>query len=331
MKSFLSLLLTLLILPPAYAGDVRFSSAELFRIPFGAGRGELGTAIDDKGFRFPHEFTRDARGRFYINDLYKHRIVRYSAEGAYELSLTYPKTATKVFSHADEDGNIWLLVADPTKGFYYGVHDEKGKPLRSAVFSQYQQFRLSVGDDFNLRVVLSSDKKPDDEAFYQFDIDSLLLKKDPSGRPPSTHHRVRTQDGLYFIDQVTDGAKEDHERSHRVSDASGRKLGTIEGRVLYTTARGEVYTRLGARDLRVYSASGRLLTKVRLSGLSATTAFIRFNESGDLFQLDGIPDRTVEEVRAGGAEGDPRTDQEDLQFSPKMTGLRMVQWHREQN
>lgn len=327
MTSVYQLLVVFLLCCNSLQAAEIFVPRELFRIPFGAAKEELGSKIENDHLHIPSDFTIDGVGRFYINDIVKHRVVRYSAFGKYELAYTYPATAKQVFAHADEKGNLWLLISDPKRGVYYGVHDAQGKQLRSAIFSQFNRFRLHVGDDAYARVILSSDKNTE-EHLYRFEPDTLLMKRDPAGIPSQTHHRLQAEGGTYFIDQNPQSAKQS-EPVQTVTDESRRPVGKIEGRMVYATDAGEVYTRIGRREIRIYSVKGKLKGRVILRGLSSSVATVRFDTLGSLYQLDGIPDRTDADLRVGDAKDDPRTDREDLYYTSNIPGMRLVAWTRE--
>src|SRR5262249_10089991 len=112
-----------------------------------------------------------------------------------------------------------------------------------------------------------------------------------------------------YVDQVPDASKEDAHHVNRVTDESHRDVANIQGTVIYVTDRGEVYTRVGEREIRVYDVRGSLLSKIHLTGLASACASIRFDSMGNLFELDGIPDQ----------EGN---------YSAAMTGMRFIRWQR---
>src|SRR5450755_4157637 len=93
----------------AMAAQVEFTQRELFRIPFGAEANDLGARIEEGNFLIPRDFTMDGSGHYYVYDSNKHRIARFSSEGAYEMGIRYPATAQQVFAHADAQENLWLL------------------------------------------------------------------------------------------------------------------------------------------------------------------------------------------------------------------------------
>ena len=88
-----------------------------------------------------------------------------------------------------------------------------------------------------------------------------------------------------------------------------RRIAELRGAVLYITGRGEIYTRIGQREIRVYSPEGALQGRVTLKGLDAACEAIRFDTYGNLYMLDGIPDP-------------------DGQYSGAMPGMRLVRWER---
>ncbi len=272
------------------AAPLRFEPKEVFRIPFGNGKGELGVRLEGERHILPYEFTLDGLGRFYITDIGKHRVARFSPTGVYEMGAQFPETVKQVFAHADTDGNLWLLIADPGRGVHYGVYSPKGKSLRTAAFSQYNRFRLHVADDGNVRAILSTDKKPSEGHVFGFDGKTFLMKPEKGPPPPQGHHRVRPPEGqIYFVDLVPGDPRNDAERLSRITTPEGRRA-DIQGRVIYTTERGEVYTRMGPKEIRVYTIDGQLKGKVVLTGLNELAQSIRFDESGNIYQLDYLPD-----------------------------------------
>ena len=291
------------------ASEITFTPVELFRVPFGNKRGTLGAKIEGGNFIFPRDFTIDEDGHFYINDINNHRIARYSWRGAYEIGYTYPATAKQVFSHADSHKNLWLLISDPTQGSYYGVHDSNGKNLRSAVFSRFNHFRLHLDDDSTLHVILTSDKEASAMQTYIIDAEKLLLKKETIARPPDTHHQWKKSDKTYFIDQVPDGATDDARHVNHITDESHHSVADIQGSVIYLTESGDIYTRLGEREIRIYDIEGNLKGKVQLTGLASAASAIRFDADGNIYELDGIPDQ-------GG------------RYSSDMPGLRLIRGTR---
>jgi hypothetical protein len=294
----------------SHAEKITFTPKELFRVPFGAGREALRARQEEGNFIFPRDFTMDAAGHFYVNDTNNHRIARFSMEGKYEMGFQYPMTAVQIFSHADSRENLWLLISDPIQGTYYGVYDSRGKSLRSGVFKRFDHYRLHLGDDGTLHVILSSDKNPELTQTYILDEEHLIMKKEAIARPPESHHQVRKNDHVYFVDQVPDGTREDARHVNRVTDESHRNVGDIQGTVIYITGRGEVYTRLGEREIRVYDVNGSLKGKVFLKGLGSSCASIRFDTLGNLYQLDGIPNSVD-------------------QYTSDMPGMRLMQWARD--
>ena len=293
----------------ARAEKVVFTPEELFRVPFGSGRAELGKRIEKDNLIIPCDFTMDGAGHFYIYDPNKHRIVRFSSEGRYEMEFRYLETAQQIFAHPDARQNLWLLISDPRQGLFYGVYDSRGKYLRSGIFSQFNRFRFYVGDDYTLHAILSSDKNPALVQMYFLDPESLRMKKDRMALPPEDHHQVRKNDRVYFVDVVPDAGKEDAPRVNRITDTSRRRLADIRGTVVYITEQGDVYTRVGEREIRVYDIGGALKGKLRLTGLSSACASIRFDSQGHLYQLDGIPAPADDPV--------------------KMPGMRLIRWQRQ--
>jgi hypothetical protein len=293
------------------ASSVVFTPQELFRVPFGKDRTSLGAKIEEGNLLIPRDFTMDNDGRVYIYDSNNHRIVRYSSEGKYEIGYQYPETAHQVFAHADSHANLWLLISDPVRGLFYGVYDAHGKILQSGLFSQYDRYRFHVDDDSTLHVILSSDKHPAATSTYILDEDRLLMKKEKVAPPPEEHHRVKKNDHVYFIDATPTGSKEDAGRMNHVTDESHHSLADIQGSVIYVTENGDIYTRLGEREIRIYDIHGSLLGKVQLTGLSSACASIRFDSAGNLYELDGIPDPQ-------GA------------YTASMPGLRFIRWERHQ-
>src|SRR5262249_17363466 len=156
--------------------------------------------------------------------------------------------------------------SDPHQGLYYGVYDPHGKTLKSGLFAQFNQFRLHLDDDALLHVILSSDKNPGVTHTYLMDEESLLMKRERIAAPPETHHQVHKSERVYYVDQVPDGSKEDAHHVNRVTDQSHRSVADIQGAVIYVTDRGEVYTRLGEREIRVYDVGGSLLAQIQLTG-----------------------------------------------------------------
>ena len=293
----------------AGASQVEFAQRELFHVPFGSGDNMLGTRIEGGQLLIPRDFTMDADRHFYIYDSNNHRIVRYSPGGAFEMSLTYPATAKQVFAHPDSQKNLWLLVSDPIRGLYYGVYNNRGKNLREAVFSQFDKFRLHVDDDYTLHVIVSSDKNPQRVQTYLLDQESLLMKRETVAPPPEEHHQVRRTGHTYFIDPVPGAAKDDSHRVMQITDADHRSVGSIRGTVVYVTEGGDIYTRIGERQINVYDVDGSLKGKVVLEGLAAACAAVRFDPAGNIYELDGIPDK-------------------DQKYSESMPGMRLLLWER---
>ena len=95
------LLLTGVAAVTAQAASVSFKPRELFRVPFGDGRAELGAKIDGANFVFPRDFTMDSGGHFYLYDTYHHRIARFTSAGKFEIDYRYLETALQVFAHPD--------------------------------------------------------------------------------------------------------------------------------------------------------------------------------------------------------------------------------------
>ena len=224
------------------------------------------------------------------------------------MGIGYPETAQQVFAHADSRQNLWLLIADPARGLYYGVYDTAGKKLREGIFSQFNTFHLHVDDDYTLHVIVSSDKNPGRVQTYLLDQESLLMKKESIARPPEDHHQVKKSDRVYFIDPIPGAVKDSHPVM-QVTDARHRPVASIQGTVVYVTDDGDVYTRLGDREINVYDVDGSLKGKVTLEGLSAACAAVRFDSAGNIYELDGIPDQA-------------------RQYTPAMPGMRLLVWER---
>jgi hypothetical protein len=145
---------------------------------------------------------------------------------------------------------------------------------------------------------------------YLFNEKDLLLKKENVARPPETHHRVRRDNHVYFIDQMPGGGNKDVPPVNRVTDESHRGIADIQGAVVYVTGLGEVYTRTSDRQIHVYEPDGSLKGKVVLTGLATACASVRFDAEGNIYELDGIPDP------AG-------------QYTAEMPGMRLLRWeHR---
>jgi hypothetical protein len=294
----------------AEASSVTFTPRELFHVPFGAARDQLGARVEGGNFLIPRDFTRDDDGHFYLYDVNNHRIARYSSEGKYEMEFRYVASARQVFAHADARQNLWLLLSDPARGMFFGVYDANGKSLRSGVFARYNHFRLHPDDDNVLHILLSSDKDSSLQATYVFDSESLRMKKENIARPPETHHQLRHQDRVYFVDQVPGGSGKDSAPVNRVTDQAHRNVADIQGAVLYITERGEVYTRVGDCDIRVYGIDGSHRGKVHLTGLTSACAAIRFDPFGNIYEFDGIPDPSG-------------------RYNAAMPGMRVIEWERQ--
>ncbi len=302
-------LLVLLAVPSGALAKIQFVKRELFRIPFGDPKESLGSKVVDGQLLIPRNFSLDGSGNFYINDANRHRIVRYSWRGAYQMSLQYPATARQVFAQPDGQNNLWLLISDPVRGFYYGVYDSGGKRLREGVFAQYNHFRLHVDDARVLHLLLSNEKRPQEVHLFVLDQKSFLLKKIKAAKPPEEHHHLTTLERSYFIDPVPTHAKQDSDRRAKITDASHQTVGTLKGRVVYVTDPGEIYTRVGECRFEIYSLKGALTGEVQLEALSPTCAGARFDPQGHIYLLDGIPD----------ASG---------QYSDQMPGMRLMIWER---
>jgi hypothetical protein len=293
-----------------FAASVTFEPRELFRVPFGQSKDTLGAKIDAGNFIIPRDFSMDGSGHFYIYDPNKHRIVRFSPEGRYQMEFRYLVTAGQVFAHADSRENLWLMISDPAEGMFYGVYDSGGKVLRSGIFSRFNRFRLHVDDDGALHVILSSEKNPASTQTYLFDEKSLLMKKENIAQPPENHHQIRRSDHTYFIDQVPDGSKDESRHVNHITNEAHQKVAAIHGTVVHVSDRGEIYTRAGPCEIAVYDVRGSLTGKVALKGLDSACAAIRFDAYGNIYELDGIPD-------AAG------------QYNSKMPGMRVVVWERQ--
>jgi len=292
----------------AHAASVSFTSKELFRVPFGKNREDLGVKIEGGNLLIPRDFTLDAAGHFYIYDSNNHRIARYAQDGTYEMGYSYSATADQIFAHADSVENLWLLISDPTQGLYYGVYDSHGKRLREGIFSQYNHYQLHVDDNATLHIILSSTKNSGITQTFFLDEDSLLMKKETVARPPEKHHQVRRSDHVYFIDEVPGGSSKDGP-VNRVTDESHRGVADIQGDVIYMTESGDVYTRVGEREINVYDADGSFKGKALLKGLSSACASIRFDSSGNIYELDGIPN-------------------DNGKYTSDMPGMRLIYWER---
>jgi hypothetical protein len=303
------LLLTFLCSEVGHAMPVTFTPRELFRIPFGPAREDLGTALENGNFQYPRDFTLDGAGRCYIFDTKKHRIARFSAQGKYEIGFAYPATARQVFAHADSRENLWLLLSDPTRGLYYGVYDPAGKRLRDGLFSQYDYFRIYMDDDSVMHVILSSTKNRAPAHTFIFHEPSLLMKKVALAPPPETHHQLRKNDRTFYIDAVPGGSGRGSPSVQRITDTSRRPVAQIRGDVIYITNEGEIYTRSGDCQINVYEPGGTLEGTVTLPGLPSACQSIRFDAEGNIYQLDGIPDMAQ-------------------RYTPEMTGMRLLRWER---
>jgi hypothetical protein len=266
-----------------------FAPRELFQIPFGSERGALGSRVEGGNLILPRDFTMDGAGRFYIYDLNKHRIARFSPAGKFEMAFRYLPTARQVFAHADSKENLWLLLGDPAQGIYYGIYDSRGKRLKSGVFAQFDRFRLHLDDEAVLRAILSSSKNPAAQATFLFDEERMLLRKENIAPPPATHHRLRRSERLFYIDEVPGSSAGGAHPVNRITDPSRRSVADIRGRVIYITSRGEIFTRVGECEIRVYDVGGSLTATARLGGLPSSCDALRFDSEGNLYQLDGIP------------------------------------------
>jgi hypothetical protein len=78
---------------------------------------------------------------------------------------------------------------------------------------------------------------------------------------------------------------------------------------VYVTGRGEVYTRISDREIRVYEPDGSFKGKVLLRGLPSACQAVRFDADGDIYELDGIPDKNG-------------------QHTAEMPGMRLMVWER---
>ncbi len=298
--------------PISAASSLKFSSRELFRIPFGTAPQTLGSKIENGNFIIPRDFTIDGAGHFYLYDTNNHRIARFSYEGKYEAGFRYPSSADQVFAHADAHENLWLLVSDPVRGIFYGVYDPHGKRIKEGIFSKFQRFRLYVDDESTLHIILSSKAPGSEQRTYIFDEDTLLMKKEKVAAPPEDHHQVRKSDHVFFVDRVPDGSKQESVHVNRVTDENHHDVASIKGSILYVTARGEIYTRVGERQLNIYDVDGSLKGKVMLEGLAGALESIRFDSDGNLYVLDGIPD--------------PKGH-----YTAEMPGMRLLVWERAVN
>jgi hypothetical protein len=295
---------------PIEAAKMKFSERELFRIPFGNEKTALGAKVEAGNFLIPRDFSRDLGGHIYINDSNKHRIVRFSPAGQYELSLEYPASAHQVFAQPDGLGNLWLLISDPTRGFYYGVYDSRGKRLREGVFIQYNHFRLHVDDARVLHVILSHSKRPSETHLFYLDQETFLLKKVKAAKPPEEHHRITHLERSYYIDPVPSDAKTDADRRTKITDDQRESEKTIKGRVVYVTDQNEIYTRVGDCQMEIYNLEGSHKGSIKLEGLPSACASARFDPEGNIYLLDGIRDASD-------------------RYSPEMPGMRLLVWVRD--
>ena len=291
-----------------WAAKASFVPHELFRVSFGPGRDQLAARVEGGNLIIPRDFTMDGAGHFYITDINNHRISRFSSAGRYEMEFRYLPTAGQLFAHADSRENLWLLLSDPVQGMFYGVYDKRGRSLRSGIFSRFNRFRLHPDDDNVLHVILTSDKDPRVAQTYLYDEKDLLLKREHIARPPETHHQVRRNNHVYFIDQMPGGGK-DAPPVNRVTDEKRRGIADIQGTVVYVTGRGEVYTRISDREIHVVEPDGSLKGKAFLSGLPTACASVRFDAEGNIYELDGIPDKVG-------------------QYTAEMPGMRVLLWER---
>ncbi len=291
------------------AASLEFKSRELFQIPFGTDKESLGAKVQDGNFLLPRDFSVDANGRFYINDSNKHRVIRVSPRGEYRMGISYPASAEQVFAQPDGLGNLWLLISDPVRGFYYGVYDGDGKKLREGVFAQYNKFRLHVDDARVLNVMLSNKKKPQDVHTYFLDPESFLLKKIAVAPPPEEHHTVVKLERSYYIDPVPTHATNDSERRMKITDKTRQSVEEIRGRVVYVTEQSEIYTRVGDCQFEIYDVTGSKKGQVTLKSLPAVCAGVRFDPQGNIYLLDGTPDASGK-------------------YSADMPGMRLMVWER---
>ena len=139
------------------------------------------------------------------------------------------------------------------------------------------------------------------------DILHLFIRK--IAEASENHHQVRKSDRLYFMDQVPGAAHDGAHSVTRITDDAHRNVADIQGSVIYMTGLGDVYTQVGDREIRVYDVNGRLKGKVMLEGLPSACAAIRFDPSGNIFELDGIPD----------ASG---------RYAADMPGMRLIEYER---
>jgi len=284
--------------------------------------------VEGGSFLIPRTFTMDGTGHFYIDDGGKHRIARFSFAGTYEMEFRYLPTAGQIFAHADSRENLWLLISDPAEGMYYGVYGPQGKRMNGGIFSKFNHFNLHLDDQGTLHVLLTSQGNPSALQTYFLDEKSLLMKREMIARPPEDHHELRRSNHRYFTDQVPGSGQGDHRPVTRITDESHRGIASIQGSVIYVTGRGDIYTRVGPREIRVYDLDGSLKGKVTLTGLTSACSAIRFDADGSLYELDGIPDKTDAQIRQEGLSAGPNGDFEDLHYTPVMPGMRLIQWER---
>jgi hypothetical protein len=291
------------------AAPLRFAPRELFRVPFGTQREALGTRVEDGNFQYPRDFTLDGAGRFYIYDIKKNRIARYSPQGKYEIGFAYPPTAGQIFAHADSQDNLWLLIGDPIRGLYYGIYDPHGRRLKDGLFSQYNQFRLHLNDEQILHIVAQPKSAGVAAHTYIFHEPSLLMKKINMAPPPENHRVLKKNEKMYFIDAIPSANHKGASTTQRITDESRRPIADIKGDVVYITGQGEIYTRVGDCEINVYEAGGAFKGKVMLIGLPSECRAVRFDPEGNIYQLDGIPN-------------------ESHQYTPQMPGMRLLRWER---
>jgi len=293
---------------PLGAATLTFQPRELFRVPFGKNRDTLAARVDGGNLIIPRGFTMDQVGHFFLYDLNNHRIARFSDHGRFEMEFKYVPTARQVFAHPDGQQNLWMLVSDPERGAFYGVYSPTGKRLREGLFTKYNHFDFHVDDDGRLRVTLSAASAAVPSQAFVLDETTLLMKKLNAARPPESHHEIRKNDRVYSVDPVPGGMSGSVPVA-RIRDDAHHGVADIVGTVIYTTAGGDIYTRVGPRELRVYAVDGALKGRVQLVGLPASCASIRFDAEGNIYELDGIPDA-------------------DGQYGESMPGMRLLQWQR---
>ena len=139
---------------------------------------------------------------------------------------------------------------------------------------------------------------------------------------------MRHNDHVYYTDALPGSRKGEQASVTRITDPTRRTFNDIEGAVIYVTGRGEIYTRVGAREIRVYDVTGSLKGKLTLKGLRSACSALRFDSDGSLYELDGIPDQTDDDLKRAGVSPGGETDFEDLHYTPAMTGMRLIQWER---